>query len=294
VSLLVVVTVSVVGFSLMRLSGNLAAVLAGEGASPADIAKVAAEYGLDRPLYVQYLDWALRLLHGDLGRSLFTGDSVAHLIATRIGVTLTLATAALIFGLVIAIPLGVTAATRPNSWLDRACLALAVFGQAVPGFWFGLILIYVFGIMLKVLPISGSENWQEFVLPTIALGVSIMPSIMRLTRAGMIEALGSDYIRAARANGLAPLSVLFRHALRNAVLPVVSVAAVQFGLLLGGSVIIESVFAMNGIGLLAYQAIGNADFPVVQSILIFLSVGYVVLTFLAEVINARLDPRIRL
>jgi peptide/nickel transport system permease protein len=294
VSLLVILTVSIVGFSLLRLSGNLAAVLAGEGATPADIAKVAHEYGLDRPLYIQYVDWAIGLLHGDLGRSLFSGDSVAHLIATRIGVTLTLASASLVLGLVIAIPLGVIAATRPNSWLDRGALMLAVFGQAIPGFWFGLILIYVFGIMLKWLPISGAENWREFVLPTIALGVSIMPSIMRLTRAGMIEVLSSDYIRAARAAGLGRLSILFRHALRNAILPVVSVAAVQFGLLLGGSVIIESVFAMNGIGLLAFEAIGNADFPVVQAILIFVSVGYVVLTFLAEMINARLDPRIRL
>ncbi|HVV94075.1 MAG TPA: ABC transporter permease [Hyphomicrobiales bacterium] len=294
VSLLVILTVSVVGFSLLRLSGNLAAVLAGEGATPADIAKVAHEYGLDQPLYLQYVDWVLGLLRGDLGKSLFSGDSVAHLIATRIGVTLTLATFSLVLGLVIAIPLGVVAATRPNSWLDRGALMLAVFGQAIPGFWFGLILIYVFGIMLKWLPISGADNWREFVLPTIALGVSIMPSIMRLTRAGMIEVLSSDYIRAARAAGLAPLSILFKHALRNAILPVVSVAAVQFGLLLGGSVIIESVFAMNGIGLLAYQAIGNADFPVVQAILIFVSVGYVVLTFLAELINARLDPRIRL
>jgi len=294
VALLVIVTVSLVGFSLLRLSGNLAAVLAGEGASPEAIAKVAAQYGLDRPFFIQYLDWAFHALQGDLGRSLFNNEPVADMIMSRIGVTITLAVCSLLFGIVVAIPLGVLAATQPNSWLDRACLSLAVFGQAVPGFWFGLILIYVFGVKMQLFPISGSETWDSFVLPTVCLGIGVMPSIMRLTRAGMLDVLSSDYVRTARAKGLSQRSILFKHALRNAILPVVSIAAVQLGFLLGGSVIIESVFALNGVGLLAFQAIANADFPVVQSILIFLSVSYVMLTVIAELINARLDPRIRL
>jgi ABC-type dipeptide/oligopeptide/nickel transport system permease component len=294
VSLLVIVTVSFVGFSLLRLSGNLAAVIAGEGASASDVAKTAAQYGLDRPFFVQYLDWAFNALRGNLGKSLFSGDRVSHMIVTHLGVTVTLAVSALIFGLAIAIPLGVLAATRPNSWVDRASLTLAAGGYAIPSFWLGLILIYVFGVKLRVLPISGSDDWTHFILPTIALGIGTMPAIMRLTRAGMLEVLASDYVRTARAKGLRTLAVLYKHALPNAILPVVSIAAAQLGMLLGGSVIIESVFALNGIGLLAFQAIANADFPVVQSILIFLSIGYVVLTLIAELINAKLDPRIRL
>jgi peptide/nickel transport system permease protein len=294
VSLLVILTVSFVGFSLLRLSGNLAAVLAGEGASPRDVARVAAQYGLDRPFFIQYLDWAVNALHGNFGRSLFSGERVSQLIATHIGVTATLAVCSLAFGLAVAIPLGVLAATRPNSWIDRASLSFAAAGYAIPSFWFGLILIYVFGVRLRWLPISGSDGPAHFVLPTIALGIATMPTIMRLTRAGMLEVLAADYVRTARAKGLRTVSVLYKHALPNAILPVVSIAAAQLGLLLGGSVIIESVFSLNGIGLLAFQAIANADFPVVQSILMFVSAGYVVLTLIAELINARLDPRIRL
>jgi peptide/nickel transport system permease protein len=294
VAVLVIVTVSFVGFSLLRLSGNLAAVLAGEGASPREVARVAAQYGLDRPFFIQYLDWAGNALRGNLGKSLFTGESVSHLIATHIGVTAALAFASLALGLALAIPLGVFAATRPNSWLDRASLTFAASGYAIPSFWFGLILIYIFGVRLRWLPTSGSDGWTHFVLPTIALGIATMPAIMRLTRAGMLDVLSADYVRTARAKGLRTMTVLYRHALPNAILPVVSISAAQLGMLLGGSVIIESVFALNGIGLLAFQAIANADFPVVQSILIFLSVVYVVLTLIAELINARLDPRIRL
>jgi peptide/nickel transport system permease protein len=291
---LVMITVSMVGFALLRLSGNLAALLAGNGATPEQVAETAQRYGLDRPLFIQYFDWAGQALQGNLGKSLFTGEPVSTLIVTHIGVTLTLAFGALVFGLVLAIPLGIAAATRPNSWLDRACLTAAVFGQAVPSFWLGLILIYIFGVQLRMLPISGDESWQGFVLPIVALGVQTMPGFMRLTRTGMLEVLSSDYIRMARAKGLSTGSVLFKHALRNAILPVVTISAVQLGLLLGGSVIIETVFALNGIGRLAFDAIANSDFPVVQSILVVLSIGYVVLTFIAELVNARLDPRIRL
>lgn len=294
VSVLVAVTVSIVAFSFLRLSGDLPALLAGENARPEDIARIAAQYGFDKPLYQQYFDWAGRALHGDLGRSLFSGEPVSQLIVERLGVTVTLAVSALTLALLIAIPLGVIAATQPNSWVDRAALALAVTGQAMPNFWFALILIYIFGVVLKLLPISGSETWQHFVLPTVALAFSATPAFMRLTRTGMLDVLASDYIRTAKAKGLRWPRILFKHALRTAILPIVSIAAVQLGFLLGGSVVIESVFALNGIGFLAFRSISSADFPVVQSILVFLSFGYIVLILIGDLINARLDPRIRL
>jgi ABC-type dipeptide/oligopeptide/nickel transport system permease component len=294
VSVLVALTVSVVAFSFLRLSGDLATLLAGENARPEEIARIAHQYGLDQPLAVQYLDWARSALHGDLGRSLFSGEPVVQLLAERIGVTVTLAVGALILALVLAIPLGVLAAVKANTWIDRMALAFATCGQAIPNFWFALILIYAFGVAYRIFPISGSDTWAHFALPTIALGVHAMPAFLRLTRTGMLDVLAADYIRTARAKGMSPASVLFKHALRNAILPIVSVAAVQLGFLLGGSVIVESVFALNGIGLLAFRSITSADFPVVQSILVFLSFGYIVLTFVADLINARLDPRIRL
>ena len=291
---LVALTVSFIGFGLLRLSGDLAAVLAGETASPADIARVAKQYGLDKPLYMQYLDWAGRALQGDLGRSLFTHEPVVDLILARLGVTIRLAFSALAFALVFALPLGVLAALRKNSWIDRAVLTLSVLGQAIPSFWLGLLFIYLFGVILRWLPISGSDTAWHFVMPTITLGLSTMPALMRLTRTGMIDALASDYIRTAWAKGLHPMSVLFKHALRNAVLPVVSLSAVMLGFLLGGSVIVESVFALNGIGLLAFDSIKRIDFPVVQSILVFLSFCYILLTLISDIINAQLDPRIAL
>jgi peptide/nickel transport system permease protein len=294
IAVFVSLTVSVIGFSLLRLSGDLAQQLAGDDARPAQIADVAHRYGLDRPLYVQYVDWAGNALTGNLGRSLFTNEPVSELIGERIGVTLKLAIFSILFAAVIGVTLGVVAAVRANSAIDRGALALAVFGQAIPNFWFGLILIVVFGVTLHWLPISGSDSLLNFVLPTLTLGFTVMPPFMRLTRSGMLDVLNADYIRTARAKGLLPHTVIFKHALRNAILPVVSLLAVTFGFLLGGSVIVESVFALNGIGLLAFQSIVRADFPVVQAIIIFVSFAYIGLTLLADVVNAWLDPRIRL
>ena len=292
--LLVALTVSFIGFGLLRLSGDLAAVLAGETATAADIARVAKQYGLDQPLYRQYLDWAGRALRGDLGVSLFTREPVIDLIMARIGVTITLAFSALTTSLIFAVPLGVIAAMRKNTWIDRTVLTISVLGQAIPSFWLGLLLIYLFGVVLRWLPISGSDSFAHFIMPTLTLSLATMPALMRLTRTGMIDALASDYIRTAWAKGLLPISVLFKHALRNAILPVVSLSAVLLGFLLGGSVIVESVFALNGIGLLAFDSIKRIDFPVVQSSLVFLSFCYIFLTLLSDLINAKLDPRITL
>jgi peptide/nickel transport system permease protein len=294
ISVLVALSVSIVAFALLRMSGDLAQELAGERATAEQVEAVRVANGLDRPLPVQYLDWAQRALRGDLGVSLFSGEPAASLIAARLPVTATLALTSMALALALAVPLGVIAATRPNSWIDRVSLMLAVFGQAIPNFWFGLILMLVFGVYLRWTPISGSDTPAHFVLPSVTLGLSAMPAIMRMTRSGMIDALDADYVRTARAKGLLMPAVLVRHALRNAVLPVVSITAVQLGALLGGSVVVESVFALNGIGQLAYQSIQRLDFPVVQAIVLMVSFIYIVLTFLSDIANARLDPRIRL
>ncbi len=294
ISLLVAITVSIIGFSLLRLSGDLAAELAGEDATQEEIAQVAKAYGLDRPFHIQYLDWVGKALQGDLGRSLFTNEPVLELITTRLPVTVQLATYSLILALLVALPLGVLAAMKQNTWIDRLSLSIAVFGQAIPSFWFALLMILFFGVILQWLPISGTDTWRHFIMPTITLSTFAMPQFMRLTRTGMLDVLESDFIRTARAKGLSPVIVLWKHALRNAVLPVVSLAAVAFGFLLGGSFIVESIFAVNGVGFLALESIIRQDFPVVQSIVVFISFVYIVLTLLSDLINAQLDPRIRL
>jgi len=292
-ALLVALTVSIVSFMLIRMSGDPAIALAGENASAQEIEFVRQHYGLDRPLVVQYLDWAGRAFKGDFGESSFFKQPVRVILGHRVGVTMTLGVCALGFAVILSIPLGILAAIRPNTWLDRLALTVSVMGQAMPSFWFGLIMIIALGVWLRWLPISGSDSWRHFVMPTIALGYYATPAFMRLTRAGMLEVLASDYIRTARAKGLRWGKVLFKHALRNAVIPVVSLAAVQFGFMLGGSVIIESVFALHGIGFLAWESIARNDLPVVQAIVLLLSLIYVVLTLVSDLLNAFLDPRLR-
>jgi len=292
-ALLVAITVSFLSFMLVRVSGDPAYALAGENATAKEIAFVREKYGLDRPIMVQYLDWGLKALHGDLGQSPYFREKVSVIIGHRLKVTMILGASALLFALILSIPLGVLAAIRPNTWIDRVALGISVLGQAMPSFWFGLILILFFGVTLRWFPVSGSSSWRHFVLPTIALGYYATPAFMRLTRSGMMDVLSSDYIRTARAKGLLSGSVLFKHALRNAIIQVVSVVAVQLGFMLGGSVVIESVFAVNGFGLLAYESIARADLPMVQAIVLILSLIYVFLTLFADVLNALLDPRIR-
>jgi ABC-type dipeptide/oligopeptide/nickel transport system permease component len=292
-ALLVAITVSVVCFLLVRLSGDVAAALAGEGARQADIEAVRRNFGLDRPLAVQYLDWLWRTLQGDFGMSLYFKTDVTGLVMDKLPTTLMLGLCALLFALAISIPLGVCAAIFANSWIDRLALGIAVLGQALPNFFFALLLIMLFSIQLRWLPVSGSDSWAHFVMPTIALGYYIAPAFMRLVRAGMIEVLNADYIRTARAKGMSEGIVVFKHGLRNAAIPVVALAAVQLGFLLGGSVVIEAIFALDGLGYLAYQSITNKDFPVTQAVVMLLSVFYVLLTLLADLANAWLDPRIR-
>lgn len=286
--------VSSLVFLLTNAAADPASVLAGEGARDEDIRMIRAQYGFDRPLPEQYLSWVGRLVQGDLGQSYRMKRPTVDLLAERLPITLSLGLSALGFAVALGIPLGVLAALRPNSWIDRLALAVSVVGQAMPTFWFSLLLILLFGVTLRWLPISGAGRWTHLVMPSVALGYYATPAIMRLTRAGMIDALASDYIRTARAKGMLPFSILFKHALRNALVPVVSLAAVQFGFMLGGSVVIEAVFALPGLGFLAWESITRSDIPVVQAIVLMVSLVYVLLTLLADLLNAWLDPRLRL
>lgn len=291
---LTLLLVSVLTFSLAHLAGDPAIAVAGKEASAEDIARIRAYYGFDRPIVVQYLAWCGRAVVGDFGMSYHYQQPVSDMLATRLPITLSLGVASLVFALVLSLPLGVVAAIRRGSVIDRFCLFLAVVGQAMPTFWLALLMIVFFSLTLQWLPVSGNSSWQNFVMPTIALGYFAAPALMRLTRAGMIDALESDYIRTAWAKGLRPFSVLFKHALRNVMIPIVSVSAVQLGAMLAGSIVVEQIFALQGIGWLGYDATLRSDLPVVQAITLIIAAFYVLLTLAADLINAALDPRIRI
>lgn len=293
VALSVMLTVAVVSFMLLHLSGDLAASIAGAEANAAAVEEVRVQYGLNRPIATQFFDWLWGALHLDFGRSFFFQNTVMELVGERLPITLKLGAVSLLLAVSVAIPLGVLAAVYRDTWIDRLALMVAVVGQAMPNFWFALTLILLFAVGLQWLPVAGNTSWRHFVLPAIALGYYAMPSLMRLTRAGMLDVLGADYIRTARAKGLSPARVVFKHALRNAIIPVVALAAVELGFMLGGSVVIESVYSMQGLGQLAWDSISRNDYPVVQAVVLIIAVFYIGLTFLADVFNAALDPRMR-
>jgi peptide/nickel transport system permease protein len=292
-ALMVSVTVLTFAFALTRLSGDLAISIAGPQATPQDIEIIRKAYGLDRPVIEQFFDWVVRAAQGDFGQSYFFRERVATLIWDRMPITLTLGLVGLSIALLVGLPLGVIAAMNENTATDRAIGLVALVGQAMPSFWLGLIMMIVFGLHLQWLPISGTGGWEYYVMPGIVLSFSAIPALMRLTRAGMIDALASDYIRTARAKGLSRRSIVLKHAARNAAMPVVSIAAVQFGFMLGGSIVIETVFALHGVGYLAWESISKNDFPTVQAVVLLLAVIYVVLTLVADLANAALDPRLR-
>jgi peptide/nickel transport system permease protein len=293
VALLVALTVMVLSFMLTRVSGDLAISIAGASATQQDVEIIRRAYGLDRPLAMQFLDWIGRAAVGDFGESFFFKARTADLIMQRMPITLTLGLTGLAIALVVSIPLGILAAVRENTWVDRLVQFVAMIGQAMPSFWLGLILMITLGLQLGWLPISGTGSWEHYVMPGIVLSFSAIPALTRLTRSGMIQALGSDYIRTARAKGLSRLSILGKHALRNAAIPVVSIAAVQLGFMLGGSIVIETVFALHGVGFLAWESISKNDFPVVQAVVLVLALIYIALTMAADLLNALLDPRLR-
>ena len=293
-ALLVALSVSVATFALLNFATDPARAIAGEDAEPQVVEQVRERYGLDRPLPVQYAAWLGGLVRGNLGDSYHWRRPVAELIATHAPKTITLALMSLTVTLVVALPLGIIAALRPNTLIDRMALGTAVAAQAIPNFWLGLMFIIVFSVKLRLFPVSGDTTLLHFVLPCIVLGASSVPAVMRLTRAGLLEVLGSDYIRTARSKGFRGSRLLLRHALRNAMLPVVSVLAIQLGHKLGGSVIVESVFAINGLGRLALTSILGGDIPTVQMLVFIFALTFVLLTLAADLLNAWLDPRIRL
>jgi peptide/nickel transport system permease protein len=228
-----------------------------------------------------------------MGNSLFTQEPVSHLIASRLSVTAKLAGSALLFALIVSIPLGVASAYRRNSWVNWLETAVTTLGQAVPSFWLALMLSAFFGIYLGWLPVAGTESLQHFILPSITLGIAVIPVLTRITKTGIAEVLQTKYIKTARAKGLSTGQILIVHALPNAILPIISLTSVQLGQLLAGSVVIETVFAMDGIGRLALLSIERVDFPVVQAIVVCLVGIYVLLTFLADILNMLIDPRLR-
>jgi peptide/nickel transport system permease protein len=291
--LAVAFTVSLATFLMLNLAADPAAMVAGEDATQEAIEQIRAQYGFDRPLYVRFFEWMGQLVTGDFGNSYYWKQPVFDLLINRAPVTLTLAAGALTVTIVLGLTLGVLAALKPNGWLDRFALSFGTAAQAVPNFWFGLILIILLGVTFPIFPVSGDSTWMHFVLPCFVLGTSAVPQVLRLTRTGMIEVLGSDYIRTARAKGFRPRQILFRHALRNALLPIVSVITIQIGYKLGGSVITESVFALNGLGRLAYESILGADIPTVQMLVFFFALVFIILSILGDILNAWLDPRMR-
>ncbi|MDO6728998.1 ABC transporter permease [Marinovum sp. 2_MG-2023] len=293
-AILVAFTVSLAAFLLLNVASDPAQAIAGEDATPDVVETIRIRYGLDRPVYERYLSWLAGVATGDFGESYYWHKPVAELVADRADETLTLALSALFVTILIAVPLGALAGLNPNSWIDRAALGVAVSAQAIPNFWLGLIMIILFAVMIPIFPVSGDNTWYHFVLPAIVLGASSVPAVMRLTRTGLIEVMGADYIRTARAKGFRGNALLRRHALRNAILPVISVLAVQLGQKFGGSVITESIFAINGLGRLALESILGADIPTVQMLIFVFAIVFVAMNLLADILNAALDPRIRI
>ncbi len=293
-ALLVALTVSIAAFVLLNVAVDPAQAIAGEDADLLLVEQVREQYGFDRPIIVQYFEWLARIFQGDFGESYYWNKPVGELILSHAPVTLQLALMAIFVTVIISIPLGTLAALKQNSLMDRFALSVAVSAQAIPNFWLGLIMIIVFSVTWQIFPVSGDDTFAHFILPAFVLGASSVPAVMRLTRNGLLDVMASDYIRTARSKGFGGLRLLFQHAMRNALLPVVSVLAVQLGQKLGGSVITESIFAINGLGRLALESILGGDIPTVQMLVFVFALTFVIMTLAADLLNAWLDPRLRL
>jgi peptide/nickel transport system permease protein len=289
-------------FSLLYIApGDPAAIIAGDQASPGDIERIRQGLGLDRPFLVQFGSWLWRILHGDLGTSIFTNLPVSSLIAQRIEPTLSLMVLTLVLTIVVAVPLGVLAAWKAGSWVDRTIMAFAVFAFSLPVFVVGYVLAFVFALQFEWLPVQGytplAEGFwpwlQNLILPALALGCVYIALIARITRASMLEVLQQDYIRTARAKGLDQRSILFVHALKNAAVPIITVIGIGVALLIGGAVVTESVFAIPGLGRLTIDAILRRDYPVIQGIVLMFSFLYVLVNLMVDVTYTLVDPRIR-
>src|ERR1700721_305107 len=298
----VMAVVALFVFSLLYIApGDPAAVIAGDQASPADVERIRQSLGLDRPFLVQFGSWLWHILHGDLGTSIFTNLPVSSLSAQRIEPTLSLMAITLVLTIVLAVPVGVVAAWKAGSWVDRTIMTFAVFGFSLPVFVVGYVLAYVFALEFEWLPVQGYTPitqgfwpWLEnLILPAIALGCVYIALIARVTRASMLEVLQQDYIRTARAKGLGQPGILFVHALKNAAVPIVTVIGIGIAVLIGGAVVTESVFAIPGLGRLTVDAILRRDYPVIQGVVLMFSFLYTLVNLMVDLTYTLIDPRIR-
>ncbi|HEV8141926.1 MAG TPA: nickel ABC transporter permease [Methylomirabilota bacterium] len=293
-SLLVLLGVSFVVFGILFLTGDPALILLPPDASIEDIAKFRAQMGFNDPFLVQYWRFLAGALRGDFGQSVRHGEPAFDLVMERMPATFELSGAALALALCLSIPAGIISAMRRNSVLDYISTVVALLGQSMPTFWLGIMLILLFSVQFNILPSSGRGGWQHIVLPAVTLGLFTTARITRLTRSGMLEVLNQDYIRTARAKGVATPPVVWKHALKNAAIPIVTIVGIELGTLLGGSVITETIFAWPGVGRLSVQAIYNRDYPVVQAAVFTLAATFVLVNLVVDVLYTYLDPRIRL
>jgi len=285
--------VSLVFLLIHLVPGDPVAQMLGEGAPAADVETTRHAYGLDVPLAQQYVHYWKGVLHGDLGLSLRFNQSVSSLIAQRYPLTLQLTVAALLVAVLLSVPAGVRSAQRRNRWDDRLLSVISLFGLSFPNFALGPILILFFSIHLGLLPVSGSGTFMHLVLPAITMGGALAAILTRMVRTSMLEELSHDYIRTARAKGLAEHTVVYRHALRNAMIPIITVLGLQFGALLAGAIVTETIFSWPGIGRLTIQAISNRDYYLVQGCILAIGLTYVAVNFLTDLLYSLVNPRIR-
>jgi len=291
----VVFGVVTVVFVVMHITpGDPTQMMLPDGAPEQAYNQLKAAWDLDKPMYVQYLMFLGKAVRGDLGTSMWRGVPATRVVLERIPMTLQLTLAGILFALVIAVPLGVLAATHQNSAVDFACRLLALFGQSMPPFWLGIMLMLLLAVRMRVFPVSGSGTLGHLVLPTITLGTYLLALTMRVTRSEMLSTLNEDYIRTARAKGLSSRVVLYRHALKNALVPLITVVGLQFGTLVGGAVVTETIFGWPGVGRLAVDSIRLRDYPVVQAIVFYVSILVVMTYLVTDMLYTYVDPRIRL
>jgi ABC-type dipeptide/oligopeptide/nickel transport system permease component len=293
-SLVVLFGVSFVVFAILHLTGDPALVLLPPDASAEDVRRFREVMGFNDPFLVQYGRFLKGALQGDFGQSIRHGEPAFGLVLERMPATFELAGAALLLALCLAIPAGIVSAVRRNSPVDYVATVVALFGQSLPTFWLGIMLILVFSVQLHLLPSSGRGTLEHLILPAVTLGLFTTARITRLTRSGMLEVLNQDYIRTARAKGVSDPPVVWKHALKNAAIPIVTIVGIELGTLLGGSVITETIFAWPGVGRLSVQAIANRDYPVVQAAVFLLATTFVLVNLFVDVVYTYLDPRIRL
>jgi peptide/nickel transport system permease protein len=298
----VVLMVALFVFSLLYIApGDPAAIIAGDQASPDDVERIRASLGLDRPFLVRFFEWLWQVIHGDLGTSIFTNLSVTHMISQRIEPTVSLMVLTLILSLSVAIPMGVIAAWKHGTLIDRVVMMVAVFGYSTPVFVVGYLLAYFFALQLDWLPVQGFTSitqglipfLRNLILPSVALGLIYMALIARITRATMLDVLSQDYVRTAKAKGVEQKGILFVHALKNAAVPIVTIVGIGFATLIGGAVVTESVFAIPGLGRLTVDAILRRDYPVIQGVVLLFSFTYVLVNLAVDLLYTVFDPRIR-